>query len=244
MIGTKFSIIIPVYNEEAILEKQIALLLKSLKIHFPSPRYRWEIIFVENGSQDNSRKIIEKLATKNPAIKPLYLPSPSYGQALKLGLEKVKHPISVIFNLDFFDLSFLQKALPLVPACDIIIGSKTLSSSRDKRPISRSLTTYFFNILLRIIFNYPGTDTHGIKVLKQKPISSILPKIIAKNELFDTELVLRAHRQGLIITELPVEVSEIRSSRYNNLKRIRNTFIDGCLIFKKKYLNGFNNHRR
>jgi len=244
MIGTKFSIIIPVYNEEAILEKQIASLLKGLEIHFPLSHYYWEIILVENGSQDNSKKIVRKLAKQSSVINTLHLLYPSYGEALKLGLEKAKYPIVVNFDLDFFDLCFLKKSLRLLNNCDIVIGSKTLPGSEDKRPIIRSLTTYFFNAFLRVIFNYPGTDTHGNKVLRRKLILPILPKIIAQKELFDTELILRAHRQGLTITELPIKISEIRPSRYNNFKRIWNTFIDGCLIFKKKYLNGFNNHRR
>ncbi len=244
MIRSKFSIIIPVYNEEEILEKQTALLSKELRHRFPSHNYQWEIILVENGSKDNSKKITKKLKTKHHFIKSIHLPHPSYGKALKAGLQKAKYPLAVIFNLDFFDTKFLKKSLKLLNNCDIIVGSKTLPQSEDKRSIVRSLGTYLFNVLLRIIFNYSGTDTHGIKVLKLKPILPMLPKIIAKKELFDTELLLRAYRKGLIITELPVNVAEIRPSRYNNFKRVWNTFVDGCLIFRKKYLNGFNDHRR
>ena len=76
-----FSIVIPIYNEEEILEEStnaIFSLCKRMGIDF-------EIIFSENGSTDNTKKIADKLVNKYSEIKIISNPEPNYGNALKAG---------------------------------------------------------------------------------------------------------------------------------------------------------------
>lgn len=236
----KISAIIPVYNEEKYLNNSIEKLIAKLKKNEKFiPTY--EILLIENGSKDNSFNECRKLEKKYNFVKTFSLNSPSYGQAIKTGILKAKNRIIVVFNVDFWDINFLKKGLKLIDRCDIVIGSKTLIPTKDQRPLYRSLTTYFFNALLRIIFNFPGTDTHGLKIMKKGSILPLVKRCYARNELFDTELILRACKEKLTLAELPVNVKEIRPSRYNNIKRIYNTSKDLSLIFKAKYLNGFYN---
>lgn len=230
-----FSIVIPAYNEETVLEKSLLSLANKLKIEFPSNTY--EILLIENGSQDQTLAIAKNLSSKFKFLRVFHLPKPSYGGALRKGILEAKNENLVIFNVDFWNISFLKKALKLLENDDIIIGSKTLIASQDLRPLHRRLLTHFFNILLKIFFNFPGSDTHGIKVFKKRRFIPLVKKCRAYHELFDTELILRASKKGLILTELPIRVREIRPTRYNNLKRAINTLKDLILIFKTKLLN-------
>lgn len=131
----------------------------------------------------------------------------------------------------------MLQALPLFKTNDIVVGSKTLFASQDLRSPFRRLTTYFFNAFLRLFLNYPGTDTHGIKALKNTPLLRYcLHRSRTQNELFDTELIIRAHRWGAVLTELPVTVTELRPTRYSWSRRIYLTLIDLVSAFWSKYL--------
>jgi glycosyltransferase involved in cell wall biosynthesis len=210
-------------------------LVKTLEANFKDST--WEVVLVENGSRDNSWQICKELYqsyTKKITIYQLH--RSSYGQALRLGIIKARHEILVIYNVDFWDVDFLKQALALIDICDIVVGSKTLIAAQDHRPWYRRQTSYWFNVFLRMIYNFPGTDTHGLKVLKAGPIVPLAKKCYDLDELFDTQLVLRGCRKGLVYTELPVTVREIRPSRYSHLKRIYNVIKDLVAIFRFRYL--------
>ena len=82
-----FSIVIPIYNEEEILEEStnaIVALCRRTGVDF-------EIIFSENGSSDNTKDIAEILMNKYPEIIIISSPEPNYGNALKTGFELAKN---------------------------------------------------------------------------------------------------------------------------------------------------------
>ena len=93
-----FSIVIPIYNEEEILEEStnaIFSLCKRMGIDF-------EIIFSENGSTDNTKNIANELTTKYSEIKIISNPEPNYGNALKAGFELAKNDIVISFDIDYY----------------------------------------------------------------------------------------------------------------------------------------------
>ena len=58
------------------------------------------------------------------------------------------------------------------------------------------------------------SDTHGVKALRRSSLLAIAEECVTDRSLFDTELVLRAHRAGLRVVEIPVEVHELRQPGY------------------------------
>src|SRR3989344_1190385 len=227
--------IFPVYNEAKILRRSLLQFIQTWK---SQKLPHCEIILVENGSHDNSWHIIKKIQKTYRNIIGIRNKEASYGQAIKTGLMHAKGKIIFIFNVDFFDLDFAKDALTILKETDIVVGSKTLSSSHDERSRTRRLITYFFNVFLRLGLNYPGTDTHGIKALRNSPLLTYsIHRCRTKNELFDTELVIRMTRWGAKLVELPVTVKEIRPSRYSLLKRIYLTLMDLATAFWSKYFH-------
>jgi hypothetical protein len=71
-----------------------------------------------------------------------------------------------------------------------------------------------------------------MKVFRREAIRPLLPAVVSTKDLFDTELVLRAERAGVTITELPVVVEERRVARSSFVKRIPRT-LRGLLRLKK-----------
>jgi len=227
-----FSIVIPLHNEEEHLMTSLSLLVSKLK---ERNAREWELILVENGSTDGTwDKCREVQLSDSSHIKICRVSEASYGKALKEGIRRATKENIIIFNIDFWDVAFLEQSMDL--KSDIVVGSKTLISSRDLRPLHRRLTTYVFNSFLRVIYNFPGTDTHGIKKLRTLTVRPIALDCYPLHELYDTQIVLRACKKKLLYTELPVTVREMRPTRYQASRRIFNVVHDLLVIFKYRYL--------
>jgi predicted glycoside hydrolase/deacetylase ChbG (UPF0249 family) len=228
------SFIFPIHNEAGFLGKQIArflMLIKKVKIG------SFEVILVENGSTDDSYQEARTLTLKHPNIlKLIKLPHASYGQAIKAGIKSAKGSFIFIFNVDLFSTSFIKRALPLLNSVPIVVGSKTLPASNDQRSLVRRISSYFFNTFLRLALNYPGTDTHGIKALRNDSnLKRAVRLCLTKNELFDTELLIRLTREGALLIDIPIDVQELRKTRYSVSKRLLSTLNDFWVAFYAKY---------
>lgn len=234
--GQSFSIVIPIYNEELILKDSIVRLYGDLII---LGYKQFEIILVENGSTDGTLPIMRKLIKAMPAVRLIRLPTASYGRAIKEGIVRSVNDMIIIFNVDFWDMGFLQQSLRLLSSTqsDLVVGSKNLPASSDTRSFFRRFLTYVFNVVLKVFFNFPGTDTHGIKALRQEKILPVLHMCRSQQDLFDTELVLLSYRRGLTVTELPIAVKELRPTRITLGKRIQNVFADIALLLWFTYVS-------
>ena len=230
-----FSIVIPIFNEEEILEEStnaIFSLCKRMEIDF-------EIIFSENGSTDKTKAIAEELTNKHPEIKIISNPEPNYGNALKTGFEIAQNDLVISFDIDYYSESFLSEALKLESEYSGITASKRLGSSEDGRRFIRRLATNFFVILLKTLFGTKLSDTHGMKAIKKSEIEKFLPKVVSTQDIFDTELLIRIEKNGGKIKEIPAKVNEIRPSVsliYKRIPRTLKSLIKLRIIFYKESL--------
>lgn len=227
----QLSIVIPIYNEEAILEKEIAELVVQMGQLLSDVSY--EIILVENGSFDRTRQITRELELRYPSVRGVYLPSAGYGHALKQGLIESTGFYTVLFNIDFWDISFVRKALAIFKEkkVDMVVGSKVMRGAEDSRPWLRRLITRSFNRILHTLFGFHGTDTHGMKVLVRERMLPVVRECKTQREIFDTEFVLRAQLMGLTSEEVPVVCIEKRNTTYNIAKRVPRTAKDMLTLF-------------
>lgn len=216
------SIVIPIFNEEQFLKQFISDLIASLNI----ARLKYEIILSENGSQDKTLSLAKKLTQHTPQLKVLTSKFPNYGLAVKSGFLSATGDYLVLFDLDYYDIQFIIKSLPLLGKYDGLVGAKMGSGAKDTRNFLRRFTTYVFSVILKSFFHTTISDTHGIKILNRKKFLPLIKKTKFTKEIFDTELLIRAQYEGLRIGEIPVTVIEKRSSRTSIIKRIFRTFLD------------------
>lgn len=214
------SIIVPAHNEELL----IANFLKTIKKECNQLDLDYEIIVVENGSEDKTYQISKKEAGAEGNIKVFKLPEAGYGLAMIEGFKKALGKYVLIFNVDYWDKRFLS--LPIIDLLeyDIITASKLLPGSDDKRGFYRRLITWILSKYLKVMFGYRGTDTHGIKALRIGTVLPIIKKCRTSTGIFDSELMVRAQRKGLKILELPVTVQEIRSNRFGYRRILQTPF--------------------
>lgn len=212
----KLSILIPVYNEETILEVAARAIIQELGAR----GYDYELILCENGSKDRTAEIGAKLARELPHTRMLHYHEPNYGGALRAGMRSAAGEILVCYEIDFWDLDFVAQALPLLDRYDIVIGSKRAQGAEDRRPFVRRLATRVFNLMLRALLGFRGTDTHGLKALRRASVSNLVEMCETDRDVYVTELIVRAQYAGLAITEIPIAVHEIRPAPINIYRRV------------------------
>lgn len=208
---TKLSIIFPTRNEEEIIKKTLSDVLGYLK----NKKYTYEILMVLNGCEDKTEEIIKQYQLNNKYLK-IYKSKAGYGYALKEGLKKSVGDYIVIFNVDFYDLNMLDLVDIDLYGKDFVIGSKMAHWSTDKRPLLRRIVSTLFNIYLKIMFGFKGSDTHGIKIMKRRVVDSVLKKCKTVSGIVDTEFVIRAQKLGFKFADFPVYLEEVRLPRFIN----------------------------
>ncbi len=218
------TIIIPVYNEEKILRTQIKRIVEKIEqLHNP---LRYEILLVENGSTDKTFDIGRDLSREYAYVRIIQTDTPSYGLAFKAGIKAAKYDVVVQFDIDFWDIKFLDVAVILLDQYDVVIGSKNVSYSKDHRPLVRRLMSKTIELIINYWFDVHITDTHGLKALKKDQILTIIDKISLSNHFFDTELLIRCYHRGYHFLEIPVDLKEIRETRFSFVVRTFEVFYE------------------
>lgn len=222
------NLIIPVYNEEKIIEDQLEPVLNSAPVGF-------SVTVVENGSTDSTRAILAVLERKYQSLKVISIPEPSYGNAVRIGLEASGAHVLMVDDLDVLDTEFWILGLALIASgeTEIVQGSKILAGRNDRRPLVRRMATRVLTMLLRLLLGFHGTDTHGPKIMIRSRIADILPLCGDEPDLYPSELIIRAQRKGLMIKELPISLEEIRDTPLALHRRIPRALRDLIRLRRK-----------
>jgi glycosyltransferase involved in cell wall biosynthesis len=219
-IQTKLSFCIGVCNEEKILLSSLAKIKKGFDKKLGRKNY--EIIVVENGSTDNTWKILKGLNDKQ--INVYSIKDRGLGAALSLAIKKANFNNILLSAIDLpFGFSDLDKALPILNKYDLIYGSKANSHSKINTDKKRRAVSAIYRTLLKLIFNIKISDTQGSVFLKKDKVIPFIKFCRAKNSFFSAQLAIFGHIFDLKITEIPVKMSaEIRQTRFNVSEESRN----------------------
>lgn len=219
-----FSIIIPIHNEAECLAEEVAGLVGELEARAVD----YELLLAENGSSDDTPAIAAALAAADSRIRALRVPVPDYGAAMRTGMLTGRGDLIVNFDIDLHDVDFILKAGEVIEgaggiAPGIVVGSKLMQGAQDRRSPARHLVSLGFTTILRLLFDRRMDDTHGMKVLAREVVERYTPQTVMTRDLFDTELIIRARRGGVVVTALPVTVEEKRKPRSSIVRRIPRT---------------------
>lgn len=217
-MASSISIVVPVYNEADFIPVALPKLIATTEeVDVPCT-----IHIVENGSTDDTAEVAKKTAGDANVVVDS-LPTPDYGAAMRHGFLEADGDWVVNFDIDYFSAAFLEQLLEQPDDVDLVIGSKRDPASEDLRPPIRRVATRVFNLLLTVILQSSVTDTHGMKGFRRALIDDLVPEVVSTEDLFDTELVVRAERAGYTIVEVPVVVEEMRTARSSLIKRAPRT---------------------
>jgi glycosyltransferase involved in cell wall biosynthesis len=219
------SIVIPVYNEQAILHAAVVDLRERLK----PLGWSYEVILAENGSKDRTVDIGHELAQKygdsdDGQIKIVSMGEPNYGKALKQGILLARGDIVICDEIDLCDAEFHRRAVEILETgeADLVIGSKLAAGADDDRPLFRHVASIAYSTMLKVMLGFRGTDTHGLKAFRRLALLDVVRACLVDKDVFASEFVIRADRGGIIIKEVPVHIIEKRPPSINLFKRVPN----------------------
>ena len=195
----KLSIIIPVYNEERTV-REVVEKVKNLKLPVQK-----EIIVVNDGSKDNSQKLLSKIRNKD-VILIFHKKNMGKGMAIRTGLKRAKGDIIAIQDADLeynsSNLNYLIKPI-MDGKAEVVYGSRFLKSNKIG-----SLSFYFANKILSIITSI----LYLKKITDMETCYKVFNKSVLKNINlkcrrfeFEPEFTAKILKKGYKILELPID---------------------------------------
>ncbi len=216
------SIVVPFYNEEDCLEKCFEQITETFKDS------DYELIFVNDGSTDNSEKIILPLIKDNLKIKYIsYAENKGYSGAIIEGFKNSKNDFVSFLDAD---LQFSPKDLIKMyrhakeNKYDFVIGVP-IKKKYDKP--ARKIMSFFYNLYVSMLFGTKLKDTNSLKLMKREYLKNI-NFVLRYGIIIEIEILLGFKMQGVPINTYPINIYERTSgkSKIFSLKLIYRTITD------------------
>ncbi|MFL6098974.1 MAG: glycosyltransferase [Actinomycetales bacterium] len=212
--GVVVDLVVPVYNEQASLDRSVRRLHQYVASTFP---YRTRITIADNASTDSTSAIAHDLADELDDVHVLHLEQKGRGRALRAAWTRSEAPVLAYLDVDLStDLAAL---LPLVAPVvsghsDLAIGTRLARGSRTVRGPKREIISRSYNVILRGSLRARFSDAQcGFKAIRKDVAQQLLPLVEDEGWFFDTELLVLAERAGLRIHEVPVDWVDDPDSR-------------------------------
>lgn len=205
-----FSLFLPVYNEEEILEQSIGDLL----VYLFSLEIPFEIIIVSNGSTDKTVAIGDKVAAQHPQVKFFQLAKRGVGRAFKKGISEAQYDNIIFMDADLSaDLAFIQKANQLLDNNVLVLGAKI--KGLQNRGLFRKFgsAVFYLSVLslmgLRYVDYAPGAKAYRKDFLQR------YFNYIDDFTSFVLNLTFIAAIKKEPIVEVAIACNDRRTSRFN-----------------------------
>lgn len=244
--GLALEIVVPVYNEEAVLENSITRLAEYLTQEMPST---WKITIADNASTDRTPMIAARLSEHHKNVDYRRLEAKGRGLALRDAWSASEAKVLAYLDVDLStDLAALPPLVaPLLSGhSDVSIGTRLGQSSRVIRGPKREFISRSYNFLLRRTMQVRFSDAQcGFKAIRADVAKRLLPHVEDNGWFFDTELLIIAERSGLRIHEIPVDwvddpdsSVDIKQTALDDLKgmaRVAGSLVKGAIPVQAIY---------
>ncbi len=215
-VAPTVEIVVPVFNEDAMLETSIRRLHAYLSAQFP---LSWQITIADNASTDHTWGLACSLAQKLEGVRAAHLEAKGRGRALRAVWSRSASSVVAYMDVDLStDLdALLPLVAPLVSGhSDVAIGTRLASTSRVVRRPQREVISRSYNLILRTALRAGFSDAQcGFKALRGEVARALLPMVQDQGWFFDTELLVLAEHNGMRIHEVPVDWVDDPDSRVN-----------------------------
>lgn len=205
----KVSVLIPLYNEDESLKPlytEIKDALKKISIDY-------EIMFVDDGSTDNSLKVIKELSQKDPKIRFISFRK-NYGKsaALQIGFKAVTGDAVITMDADLQDdpAEIPNLLTKLDEGYDLVSGWKKVRHD----PFIKKHSSKFFNYMTRLMSGIKIHDFNcGLKGYRKETVKSVdiygelhryIPVLAGWNGFKVTETVVRHHPRKYGVTKFGI----------------------------------------
>jgi len=201
----KISIIMPAYN----VEDEVVDVINVLKKAMVGITEDYEIIVVNDGSEDGTRQMLEKL--RDNCLKIVnHRENLGKGAAIKTGVKHAKGEYTIILDADKdINVKNIRQYINALKEYDIVVGSKRHPNSTYQAPLVRKVLSITYNMLVKILLGIRVGDTQtGFKAFKTKHLKMIMNAIVVKRYSWDAEALAIANMLKLKIVEAPVHIKQ------------------------------------
>lgn len=221
----KLSVIIPAYNEEDKIKSGLEEIDKKLS------GKDYEILVVDDGSTDNTAKIVRDTNIKKVNLIQLKK-NKGKGAAVREGVMQSRGEYVLFTDADqSTPIDHIFEFLREIKSHDIVIGSRALPESAivKKQPLVKRILGHLGSIIIRLILKLPYKDTQcGFKLFKSRVAKEIFNEISCLGWAFDFEVLKIADNRGLRVKEMPVVWKDNPDTKVN--------FKDYLIVLKKLFL--------
>ena len=199
------SIVIPAFNEEALISGTLGQVAEFLRTR----EYTWEVVVADDGSTDATARLVENFAQGNPQVRLLSLNHRGKGWAVREGMLEAKGQYRFLCDADLsMPIEQVERFLPpQSQGLDLAIGSREVSGARRiGEPAYRHMMGRFYNALARIVA-VPGLrDTQcGFKCFRGEIVPRLFDRQTMEGFAFDVELLFLARREKLSVREIGID---------------------------------------
>lgn len=200
----RVSIIMPAYNEADLICESIC----EVKRRFNDVCDDYEIIVVDDGSTDSTRKVFYESLQGDKVRLVSYHRNEGKGYAFRKGFSRATGEFTFLIDSDSEIMpKVLSAYLEALKTADIAIGSKRHPLSTVRTPVLRRFLSLGFNMIERLLTGVKASDTQaGFKGMKSQVAYRVLPLITSKKFAFDLEFLAVASLLGFKLRELPVSL--------------------------------------
>ncbi|RLM47394.1 TIGR00374 family protein [Haloarcula sp. Atlit-47R] len=208
MTAVEVSVVLPAYNEEDTIESTVSTTVGTLASFLPEDAF--EVIVAEDGCSDRTPEIAARLADEDSRVRHVHSDERlGRGGALEYAFERADGDTLVYFDTDLAtDMGHLQELVDAVrvDGHDVATGSRWMPENRADRPAKRGVPSFGYNTLVRTLLRSDIRDHQcGFKAFDRGALETLLPLVQDEHWFWDTELLVKAQRNGYRVKEFPVD---------------------------------------
>lgn len=204
--SVKVSVILPAYNEEDSVKEAIGLMNQV----FWSIGLDYEIIVVDDGSEDGTRMRASECAVEGKVKVLGYDRNMGKGYALKHGIMHAEGDYVIFIDSDLeIDPRKVKMYLDALEDADVVIGSKRHPLAKYDAPFMRKFLSLSFHALTMLMTGVRVSDTQtGFKAFRRSALEKIVRMQLVKRHAFDVEVLALAALMKMRIREMPVDIKQ------------------------------------
>jgi glycosyltransferase involved in cell wall biosynthesis len=231
------TVVLPVHNEEAILERNVLALAEHLDASDQLDGF--EILLVCNGCRDSSERVSAELAKRLPEhVRALCLEVRGLGHAIRAGIQAAAYDFIMFYAVDLpFGLEVVDESVAAARANpnSIVIGSKGHAASKVPRRVTRQLFSRTAGLLTNIVFGLGVTDTQGSLLFPRSVFARFGSVMDSAGPFFQAQIVIYGHHMGCRLVEIPVRLHPSGAERKTRFKLFRDGANYLAEILREKY---------
>jgi uncharacterized membrane protein YbhN (UPF0104 family) len=221
--SVEVSVVLPAYNEAETLADTVETTLSSLASFLPDGSF--EVIVAEDGCEDSTPEIAGELASTHEAVRHVHSEERlGRGGALEYAFEQANGETLVYFDTDLAtDMDHLEELVESIRSegYDVATGSRWLPDSDAERPAKRGVPSLGYNRLVRLFLRSNLQDHQcGFKAFDRDALFALLNEVEDEHWFWDTEVLVRAQRQGYRVREFPVAWTPMGDSKVDIVRDV------------------------